>query len=138
MIEYVQMTLDYGIVLLFAMFFFHIVDDYYLQGWLASAKQKKWWEKNSPDELYKHDYIMALAEHAFSWSFMIHLTVVIAFIMLGTPLHRVFISYIVNWLIHMFVDNLKANWMKINLIQDQIIHFVQIIVTWWIVVAKFY
>lgn len=27
------------------MIFFHIVDDYYLQGWLTSAKQKKWWEE---------------------------------------------------------------------------------------------
>ena len=138
MIEYVPITLEYAIVLLFVMLFCHIVDDYYLQGWLASAKQKKWWEKNSPDELYKHDYIMALAEHAFSWSFMIHLPVVITFIILGTQLHRVFISYIVNWLIHMFVDNLKANWLKINLIQDQIIHFIQIIITWWFVVMKLY
>ena len=138
MIEYIPITLEYAIALLFAMLFCHIVDDYYLQGWLASAKQKKWWEKNSPDELYKHDYIIALAEHAFSWSFMIHLPVVITFIILGTPLHRVFISYIVNWLIHMFVDNLKANWLKINLIQDQIIHFIQIIITWWFVVMKLY
>ena len=138
MIEYVPITLEYTIALLFAMLFCHIVDDYYLQGWLASAKQKKWWEKNSPDELYKHDYIMALTEHAFSWSFMIHLPVVIIFVILGTPLHRVFISYLVNWVIHMFVDNLKANWLKINLVQDQIIHFTQIIITWWFVVVKLY
>lgn len=39
------------------MIFFHIVDDYYLQGWLAHTKQKSWWEKNAPDELYKHDYV---------------------------------------------------------------------------------
>ena len=31
------------------MIFCHIIDDYYLQGWLASAKQKIWWEKNAPD-----------------------------------------------------------------------------------------
>ena len=45
------------IILLLGMLFCHIVDDYYLQGWLASAKQKSWWEKNAPDELYKNDYI---------------------------------------------------------------------------------
>lgn len=28
------------IILLLGMLFCHIVDDYYLQGWLASAKQK--------------------------------------------------------------------------------------------------
>lgn len=59
--------------LLLGMLFLHLVDDYYLQGWLASAKQKSWWEKNSPDKLYSHDYIMALCEHAFSWTFMIML-----------------------------------------------------------------
>lgn len=60
-------------ILLLAMLFCHIVDDYYLQGWLASAKQKSWWKKNAPDKLYKNDYIMALCEHAFSWTFMIML-----------------------------------------------------------------
>ena len=60
-------------ILLLTMLFCHIVDDYYLQGWLASAKQKSWWEKNAPDKLYKNDYIMALCEHAFSWTFMIML-----------------------------------------------------------------
>ena len=60
-------------VLLLVMLFCHIVDDYYLQGWLASAKQKSWWEENAPDKLYKNDYIMALCEHAFSWTFMIML-----------------------------------------------------------------
>lgn len=34
-------------ILLLTMLFCHIVDDYYLQGWLASAKQKSWWEKNA-------------------------------------------------------------------------------------------
>lgn len=29
------------IFILFCMIFCHIIDDYYLQGWLASAKQKK-------------------------------------------------------------------------------------------------
>ena len=42
---------------------------------------------------------------------------------------------IVNLMIHMFVDNLKANEKKINLIQDQIIHVIQIIFTWWILIG---
>lgn len=28
---------------LLGMLYLHIVDDYYLQGFLASAKQKEWW-----------------------------------------------------------------------------------------------
>ena len=57
------------------MIFCHIVDDYYLQGWLASAKQKKYWEENAPDKMYKHDYIWALIMHSFSWAFMVMLPV---------------------------------------------------------------
>ena len=60
-----------------SMIFAHIVDDYYLQGWLASAKQKKYWKENAPDELYKYDYIMALIMHSMSWSFMIMLPIAI-------------------------------------------------------------
>ena len=57
------------------MIFCHIVDDYYLQGWLASAKQKKYWEENAPDKMYRFDYIWALIMHSFSWAFMIMLPV---------------------------------------------------------------
>ena len=112
--------------ILLAMLFCHIVDDYYLQGWLASAKQKKWWEQNSPKELYKKDYIMALACHSFSWTFMIMLP--LAVVMTG-DLGWLFIAYPVNMFIHMIVDDLKANKGKINLIVDQLIHVGQIILT---------
>ena len=57
------------------MIFCHIVDDYYLQGWLASAKQKKYWKENAPEKLYRYDYIWALIMHSFSWSFMIMLPI---------------------------------------------------------------
>lgn len=45
------MNIAYKIVILFTMIFCHIVDDYYLQGWLASAKQKSWWEKERTREI---------------------------------------------------------------------------------------
>ena len=64
--------------ILFFMIFMHIADDYYLQGWLASAKQKKWWEQNAPQQIYKHDYIMALIMHSLSWAFMILLPIAIS------------------------------------------------------------
>ena len=37
--------------------------------------------------------------------------------------------WIINLIIHMFVDDLKANRNKINLITDQLIHIIQIIFT---------
>ena len=57
------------------MVFFHVVADYNLQGWLASAKQKSYWEQNAPDKLYKYDYIMALIMHSISWTFMVMLPI---------------------------------------------------------------
>ena len=48
-----------------AVIFCHIVDDYYLQGILASMKQKTWWPKQEGyRDLYKNDYKMALFIHS--------------------------------------------------------------------------
>lgn len=112
---------------LLSMIFCHIVDDYYLQGLLASLKQKSWWEKNAPDKLYKNDYIMALIMHSLSWSFMIMLP--LAFYNSFNVDWSFTVIFIINALIHGIVDNLKANAKKINLIQDQTIHIIQIILT---------
>lgn len=125
------------IVLLLAMLFCHIVDDYYLQGWLASAKQKSWWEKNAPDKLYSNDYIMALCEHAFSWTFMIMLIPTIyTYFNPYDITHKMYIFvFVFNWVTHCVVDDYKANKKNINLIHDQLIHVLQIIITWIIFIA---
>ena len=118
---------------LILMFFCHIVDDYYLQGWLAPAKQKQWWKENAPDKLYRFDYIWALIMHSFSWSFMIMLPIAIYtnFVINGT-----FVAMLVfNTAMHAFVDNLKANKRIINLWVDQFCHIVQIAGTFYAFVA---
>lgn len=119
------------ILILLSMIFCHIVDDYYLQGWLASAKQKSWWEKNAPEKLYRNDYIMALFMHSFSWSFMIMIPIIAYLLIDGTRLQEwLVIPYCMNMAIHCIVDDLKANKRRTNLIQDQCIHLGQILVTW--------
>lgn len=125
------------IVLLLTMLFCHIVDDYYLQGWLASAKQKSWWEKNAPDKLYKNDYVMALCEHAFSWTFMIMLvpTIYTYFNQCNLAFKLYIFVYCFNWAVHCIVDDCEANKKNINLVQDQLIHIAQIIMTWIMFVA---
>lgn len=115
------------IFVVLSMMFCHIVDDYYLQGWLASAKQRSWWEENAPHELYKYDYIMALAMHGMSWSFMIMLPLAIYF---GFDVGIWFlVAFSINAYTHMFVDNAKANWKRINLVIDQSVHIFQILIT---------
>lgn len=118
-----------NIILLLSMIFLHIVDDYYLQGILAQMKQKQWWIDNVPKELYKHDYIMALIEHAFSWTFMIHIPLFLAYHS-DMNIYLFVILFVSNWIIHAVVDNAKANKLIINLCEDQIIHIIQIIVLW--------
>ena len=131
----------YKILLLLAMIFLHIVDDYYLQGWLASAKQKSWWQQNAPDELYKYDYIMALFMHSFSWAFMIMIIpsvyALITTANVSTASLAIALVFLTNMSIHMAIDNAKANLKKINLVQDQLLHLVQITATWlsFVVVA---
>ena len=116
-----------NLFIILAMIFCHIVDDYYLQGWLASAKQKKWWEENAPQKLYNHDYIMALIMHSMSWSFMIMLPIAIS---MSFNVSMLFvIVFILNAVIHALVDNLKANKLQISLITDQLIHLSQIFAT---------
>lgn len=129
----------YKILLLLTMIFLHIVDDYYLQGWLASAKQKSYWEQNAPDELYKHDYIMALFMHSFSWAFMIMVVPSVYTLINTTTTNNaslvIALFFLINLCIHMVVDNSKANLKKINLVQDQLCHLVQILITWVVFVV---
>ncbi|MCM1439992.1 MAG: DUF3307 domain-containing protein [Roseburia sp.] len=109
------------------MLFCHVIDDYFLQGILASMKQKSWWKENAPDKLYSFDYLMALAMHAFSWSFMIQLPIAIA-LNFQVPQSFVF-GIISNTIVHAVIDDLKANRHKINLIEDQSLHIIQIAIT---------
>lgn len=111
------------------MILFHIIDDFVLQPIsLSNLKQKKWWEKQEGySDKYKDDYKVALAIHSISWSIMIHIPLVIMFPSLGQL--ALLISFIVNAVIHYFIDDLKANKLKINLFEDQMVHFCQIFTT---------
>lgn len=115
------------------MIFCHIIDDYVLQGWLASAKQKEWWKKNAPDVLYEHDWSCALLMHSLSWSFAIMLPIAIV---QGFYVEADFLyMFIINTAVHAFIDDLKANRHKINLWQDQILHIGQIIITLYVLIG---
>lgn len=125
------------IFILISMLFCHIIDDYCLQGILASMKQKSWWENNYPNKKYKNDYLMALCMHSASWSFMVLLPISI-YALINSFSNSFWISWFTVWIInlsiHMIVDDFKANKLKINLVTDQIIHMIQIIIAFVILV----
>lgn len=110
------------------MFFFHIVDDFYLQGLLISLKQKSWWEENAPSKVYEKDYYVALIMHGFSWAFMTMLPVAF-YLHFNIDWGFVFILAF-HALLHATIDNEKANEKSINLIIDQVSHLFQILTMW--------
>lgn len=102
----------------------HLVADYTLQGWLADGKQKKWWQKCFGGEVppkYSYDYVTALVCHALYWSLMVCAP------LWWSPLLIPAIA--LNTVFHAWVDDLKANKLEINLTQDQLLHVLQIVVT---------
>jgi hypothetical protein len=116
-------------VILVLMLLGHLVADYTLQGWLADGKQKSWWEETIIKKYghlvdmakYKYDYIAALVCHALYWS-----------IFICAPFYAsswFIVAVILNTIVHAIVDDLKANRHKINLIQDQLLHLGQILMT---------
>ena len=120
-------------ILLLTMIFLHIVDDYYLQGILAQMKQKSWWESKTTNKLYRYDYIVALIEHGFSWAFVM-MSPVLLFMILTNNIQEVpfLVLFIINWIIHSTIDHCKANLLIINLVTDQILHIIQVFITWYI------
>jgi hypothetical protein len=110
--------------IIIAMLAGHLIADYTLQGWLADGKQKSWWDKafggKTPDK-YRHDYIAALVCHSLYWSIAICLP------MYDSP--HILVAVIANTIVHAVVDDLKANRHKLNLVQDQLLHLTQIIIT---------
>lgn len=119
--------------ILLSMIFLHIADDYYVQGKLAEMKQREWWIKHAPDEMYRYDYLVALVTHGFSWAFCVMLPIAVSYRFNLTVAYC--IMFVANLAVHSFVDTLKANKRKINLLQDQAIHLIQIIITYFVLIG---
>lgn len=114
----------------------HLVADYTLQGCLANMKQKLWWDslfKQHPDKdsaPYKHDYKCALFCHALYWTLITFAPIVFCINITNSVMIDI---VILNTIVHYIVDDLKANKFMINLWVDQILHFVQIGLTVFLV-----
>lgn len=114
----------------YLMLLLHFVADYTLQGCLADLKQKSFWivecKKYGVDfENYKYDYITGLGCHAMYWTLLTFAPLL--WICESTNVCAFII--IINTAIHAVIDDLKANRFKINLMQDQYLHFAQIFLT---------
>lgn len=112
--------------LLAMMVFCHVIEDFHVQGILADLKQRMWWLNNVTGKGFGHrydrDYIAALLAHGFEWSFIVHIPLMY-FVGFNTV---VLASLCCNALLHAFIDDLKCNRLRTNLIQDQLLHILQI------------
>ena len=125
-------------LLLPIMIFLHIIDDFVVQGILAKMKQRQWWKDQTKhmdhehQEMYRYDWTVALLAHAFEWSFMIMLPILVY--SYNTMDMKQLVLYMMNLcgntLIHAYIDHNKCNLLVINLITDQSCHIAQIFVTW--------
>lgn len=115
------------ITVLVAMILCHLIADYPLQGWLAQAKTKSYWQ-NGPAK-NKHDWIAALICHATMWSIIVMIPMIIASKM---ELGWAWLVLPFNIIDHAIIDHGKANKHTINLIEDQLMHLAQIFLSWGI------
>lgn len=133
--------LAYKAFIFIAMVLFHILEDFHLQGILASMKQKSWWQSECnklgikyESSKYKHDHIISLCIHALENSIFITLPLIIDGLIttFTTNLNN---SLFIGWafiifastVVHAFIDNFKCNNKGISLIIDQLLHFIFII-----------
>jgi hypothetical protein len=113
------------------MLLLHLFADFTLQGWFANGKQRSWWMEMC-EKLgfsfgpYKYDYICALIGHAVYWTLITFAPII--FLANWSSVFDFAVFVIAQTAIHAWVDDLKANRFKLNLIADQLLHIGQIII----------
>ena len=123
-------NIHFSFVLIF-MIACHIIYTYKGKKSILLLKQKSWWKENH-SSFYINSYKVVLMEQAFLWSFIIHLPIVWHIFYYDGYYNTIpfLLSVFINCIIYTIVDDLKINKKLINFVQEQSIHFIQIIITW--------
>lgn len=79
---------------------------------------------------YRNDHAMVLFLHGLEWSLLMMLPIIIYDGWNASGI--LFAVMIGNALIHAYIDDLKCNRMRITLTEDQMMHLVQVAVTFMI------
>lgn len=109
-------------VLMLMMVLLHVIEDFHMQGIMASMKQKTFWQEYS--KMYANDWMPVILLHGMEWATMVALPCILAS---WFDVSAWFVLTVVAMgVAHAYVDHLKANSLRINLIQDQIVHIIQI------------
>lgn len=133
--------LTYKAFIFITMVLLHILEDFHLQGILANMKQKSWWQSECiklgityDSSKYRHDHTISLIIHALENSIFITLPLIadgLATTFTTIPNNSFFIGWafiiFANTVVHAIIDDFKCNSKGINLVVDQILHFIFII-----------
>lgn len=111
------------LTVLLLMLAMHVIEDFHLQGRMADMKQRSWWSQYP--EMYDRDYIAVLILHGMEWSVLVSLPLLLVTGLDMPP--AVVLAIVANGLIHAYVDDLKANRLRIDLITDQTVHIIQML-----------
>lgn len=122
----------------------HFISDFTLQGTLGNLKWKTWWmrecnrmEKENCLEWgsakatfnkYRYDYVCGLVCHSLYWTIFTFAPIIWGM----SNVWLIALLVVANAAFHYLVDDFKANRWRINLCQDQLLHLVQICITFFI------
>lgn len=102
----------------------HIIEDFHIQGKMADMKQSSFWRPYG--EKYANDWKPVIILHGMEWAMLTSMPCVV---MSWFDVPMWFVLVIVTMgLLHAYIDHLKANVGKINLITDQTLHMTQIMI----------
>lgn len=122
------------IFILLSLVFFHIIADFHVQNtFMAKYKQAKEWKIYGKPYLY--DWVPVLVVHSFSWAFFTFLPLLYYVYNKDMTFNMWAIVVGVNTVIHFIIDDQKCNRFRINLIQDQLYHLLQIFGTTGLAIA---
>ena len=116
------------VIVLILLLLAHFFADFHLQDDLADMKQEQWWKQQEGyNSKYKYDYLSALAIHSAEWTLWMMIPL---FFLPHLDLGMFLLLAALNIVVHSLTDNSKANYKDISLVQDQVIHLVQIAFTY--------
>lgn len=107
----------------------HVLYDFNQGEHVATMKQKDWWKEHYPAKLYRHDYIIVLILHGLLWSVLVTIPIFVCRYYYHREICNGFILFFIifNAMLHTLVDHAKANIKCINLLQDQLLHLIQLL-----------
>lgn len=118
------------LIILVSMLAMHVIGDWVLQTPLmCDLKQKAWWQQNYGFQKNARDYKMVILMHSMLWSACVMMPVLVYQLWIGCSDLKAIVLllvFVINMLVHAWIDDLKANKDKLSLVDDHAVHLLQV------------